>query len=190
MGDGPVSVALGDLDGDGDLDVVTANQSSNNISFRRNNGAGSFGISIFSFPTNIAVGTQPRAVALLDAEEDGDLDIAVANRDSNTVLVLGNNGNATFFTSDLIAVATNPISLLAADLDNDGGTDLATLNQTSSDAGVLRGRLDGSFESPELFGVGAFPVFVTAGDLNGDGVLDLIFGRSLATQISVLLSTP
>jgi len=170
--------------------VVTANRDSNSISFRRNLGNGLFGIGIILPSTTIAVGTQPRAVVLLDAEEDGDLDLAVVNQGQNTVLILGNNGNATFFTSDLISVADSPISLLAADLDNDGGVDLATANQASADASILRGNLDGTFEAPENFAVNILPLFVTAGDLNGDGVLDLVFGRTLAGAVDVLLSTP
>ena len=72
--DGPSSVAIGDLNGDGDLDLAVANRWSANVSVLLGNGDG-------SFPKRgeLRVGDGPCSVAIGDLNGDGDLDLAVAN---------------------------------------------------------------------------------------------------------------
>ena len=74
MGSNPQSVAVGDVDGDGDLDFLTANNGSDNVSVRLNDGSGNF-----SGTTNVGVGSQPVSVAFGDVDGDGDLDLLAAN---------------------------------------------------------------------------------------------------------------
>src|SRR6185369_2682810 len=83
VGTGPVSVAVGDFNGDGKLDLAVANQTTNNVSVLLGNGAGSFGAA-----TNFAVGTLPTPVAVGDFNGDGKLDLAVANLTSKNVSIL------------------------------------------------------------------------------------------------------
>jgi hypothetical protein len=68
VGGFPLSVALGDLDGDGDLDLATANQNSGSVSVRFGDGAGGFAGS-----TEVAVGGAPVPVALGDLDGTGGL---------------------------------------------------------------------------------------------------------------------
>ncbi|MBW4697611.1 MAG: VCBS repeat-containing protein [Aphanocapsa lilacina HA4352-LM1] len=85
VGYSPSSVALGDLDGDGDLDVASANFYSKDVSVLLNVGGGSFA------PAQAFVaGNRPKSVALGDIDGDGDLDIATANYRSETVIVFQN----------------------------------------------------------------------------------------------------
>ncbi|MFG6080278.1 FG-GAP-like repeat-containing protein [Paracoccus litorisediminis] len=79
--------ALGDLDGDGDLDMVVTDAGSSFINVLFNDGAGNFALETGS---TIAVGTSPTGVSLGDFDEDGDLDIATANLNSNSSHVLIN----------------------------------------------------------------------------------------------------
>ena len=82
-GSNPVSVALGDLNRDGDLDMVSANAGSNDVSVLLGTGNGSFGAK-----SDFAVGTSPKGVALGDMNGDGIADIVAVNAGSNNVSVL------------------------------------------------------------------------------------------------------
>ncbi len=84
-GANPVSIAVGDLDSDGDADLATVNQDSANVSLLANNGTGAFGASM-----QLAVGATPQHLAMHDLTGNGTPDIAVSNRDSNSVTVLLN----------------------------------------------------------------------------------------------------
>src|SRR5205814_825986 len=92
-GNKPESVALGDLDGDGTLDIATANDGSNSVSVLLNQGGGQFANAL-SFPA----GNKPESVALGDLDGDGTLDIATGNLNvgSDNVSVLLNQGGAQF----------------------------------------------------------------------------------------------
>ena len=91
----PISISSGDLDNDGDLDLVTTNFFSNSISVFLNNGKGNFALAPGS-PFAAGVGFNPRSAALGDVNGDGYLDIATANSSSNSATVLLNNGFASF----------------------------------------------------------------------------------------------
>jgi hypothetical protein len=75
VGDGPQSVTTGDFNGDGKLDLATANSASNNVSVLFGDGSGGFGTA-----TNFAVGISPQSVTTGDFNGDGKLDLATANR--------------------------------------------------------------------------------------------------------------
>ena len=85
-GNGPVSVAVGDFNGDGRPDLAVANNGSNNVSVLLGNGDGSF-----QAAQNFGAGSAPSSVAVGDFNSDGALDLAVANSGSNNVSVLINN---------------------------------------------------------------------------------------------------
>jgi len=78
-------VAVGDLNGDGKLDLAVANENSENVSVLLGNGSGGFGVA-----TNFAAGNAPFSVAVGDLNGDGKLDLAVANAGFNEVSVLLN----------------------------------------------------------------------------------------------------
>ena len=73
-GEDPWDVAVGDLDNDGDLDIVAANRRGQNVSVLLNNGDGTFAEQI-----KFGVGADTYCVALDDLDSDGDLDITAAN---------------------------------------------------------------------------------------------------------------
>ena len=83
VGSWPRSVFAGDLDGDGDLDLATANDGDNNVSVLMNAGDG-------TFPSHsvYAVGGEPRSVFAADLDGDGDLDLATANDGDNVSVLL------------------------------------------------------------------------------------------------------
>lgn len=83
VGSGPSSVAVGDLNGDGHPDLVTANNASNDVSVLLGRGDGTFAAA-----QAFAVGVQPHSVAVGDLNGDGHLDLVTANSGSNDVSVL------------------------------------------------------------------------------------------------------
>ena len=85
MGFFPESVAIGDLNGDGNADLATANSGSLTASVLLNQGDGTF-----AAQAQYAVGSGPISVALRDLDGDGDADLATADSGSNTVSILLN----------------------------------------------------------------------------------------------------
>ena len=102
-GDAPRSVALADLDGDGDADMAVANYISDDVSVLLNRGDGTF-----DAQQRFPAGDGPRSVALGDLDGDGDTDMAVANFDSDDVSVLLNRGDGTFDAQQRFAAGDQP----------------------------------------------------------------------------------
>jgi hypothetical protein len=102
----PVSVTAGDVNADGKLDLVTANNSSNTVSVLLGNGNGTFATQK-KFP----VGAAPVSVNLGDVNRDGKLDLVVANQDSNSVSLLIGKGNGAFAAQQTFATGSSPSSV-------------------------------------------------------------------------------
>src|SRR5947199_7775734 len=85
------SLAAGDFNGDGKIDLVVANAGTNNISVLLGNGDGTF-----QPATTFPAGNRLEFVAVGDFNGDGKLDVAVASYNTNTVEVLMGNGDGTF----------------------------------------------------------------------------------------------
>jgi hypothetical protein len=91
-GTNPDSVAVGDFNGDGHADLVTANVNSPNVSVLIGNGSGGF-----AAPVNFDVGDSPRSVAVGDFNGDGHEDLVSANEGSGAnVSVLIGDGTGGF----------------------------------------------------------------------------------------------
>jgi ankyrin repeat protein len=199
-GAGPVSVTLGDLNGDGKSDLAVVNFISGTVSVLLNATVPGAATPSFVAKQDFAAGTSPVFVTVGDLNGDGKLDLAVANLNSNTVAVLFNTtalGAATpgFATHQDFATGTSPLSVTVGDLNGDGKLDLAVANgNTGSTVSVLLsttapGAAAPSFAAHQEFATGANPQSVTVGDLNGDGKLDLVVANSGSATVSVLLNT-
>ncbi|MDT7807412.1 MAG: hypothetical protein QOJ70_1225 [Acidobacteriota bacterium] len=182
VGTTPLSVAVGDFNGDGKQDLAAANGNSNNISVLLGNGTGSF-----SAATNFAVGTAPLSVAVGDFNGDGKQDLAVANRDSNNVSVLLGDGTGGFGSAVNFGVGTQPQSVAVGDFNSDGKQDIAAGNFNSNNVSVLLGDGAGGFAAATNFGVGTTPLSVAVGDFNGDGKQDLATANLGSANVSILL---
>ena len=128
---------------------------------------------------SIAVGSHPFAVVAGDFNKDGKLDLAVANRDDNTVTILLGNGDGTFTPAagSPIAGFNGPNSIAVADFNNDGNLDLAVTNGFdklgSASVTILMGNGNGTFVAKPPFPVGTYPQAVIAADFDGNGKMDL-----------------
>jgi hypothetical protein len=132
---------VADVNGDGRLDVVTANPGSSDVSVLLGNGDGTF-----QTPQRFAVGGGPVSVAVADVNGDGRLDLVTANaygtNGAGDVSVLLGAGDGTFQAEQRFGAGFNPSSVAVADVNGDGRLDLVTddvsvLLQQSACAAVM-----------------------------------------------------
>ncbi|HSC37684.1 MAG TPA: FG-GAP-like repeat-containing protein, partial [Chitinophagaceae bacterium] len=152
-GNGPYSVSIGDLDGDGkpDMAVADANTFFDGLNYFYNvsvikNTSTSGNIS-FAPKLDYHVSNYPSWVSISDLDGDGKPDLAVANRDGgisgtgNSVSVLRNTctgGTMSFDAKADYATGVNPLSVSISDIDGDGKPDIITTNNSSNTISILR----------------------------------------------------
>ena len=182
VGNSPVSVDVGNFNGDSDPDLVVANELSNDVSVLLG-GAGDS----FTGPTTFAVGNAPQGIAVDDFNGDSDPDLAVVNEFSHDVSVLLGGSGGTFGASSNFAVGTRPLAIARGDFNGDSDPDLAVVNESNNDISVLIGGADGTFSAPTNFPVGVTPQSVVVGDFNKDSDPDLAVANGGSNDVSVLL---
>jgi hypothetical protein len=187
---GSRSLVLGDLDLDGDLDMLVANQlTAGTVSIRTNDGTG-----WFSGSQEVSVAANPSTLAVADVDGDGDLDLLVATVSGSpgTVSIRLNDGSGVFAGSQEVPVGSNPYGLAVGDVDADGDLDFVAANYGGNGPGTVSVRLNngtGLFGGTWTVSVGPNPQSVTLGDVDGDGDLDLITANNnLSGTASVRLN--
>jgi archaellum component FlaF (FlaF/FlaG flagellin family) len=202
----PQSVALGDLDHDGILDIVTANDAgsggvASSIATKDVFSGGANGsVSVFLGGVDGAAkpearydaGDQPRSVALADFDRDGNLDLATADAAGyggfSDVSILLGNGDGTFRARQSVPAGSAPWQVKVADLDGDGKPDLLVPDRDNAVVNVLLGNGDGTFRQQPAVGVGFSPSAVAVGDFNHDGALDFVAANlSSGLDLSLVL---
>jgi hypothetical protein len=181
VGDEPQSIFAADLDKDGDVDLVVANASSDDVSVLLNGGKG-----VFSPDSVYPTGNQPWSIIAADLDDDGYLDLVTANSNSDNVSILLNRGDGTFAPPIDYAVGSQPHCVVAADFNGDGKLDLAIANAGSGNVSVLLNQGNAVFGSSATFPVVDYPTSLCAADVDKDGDFDIITACDLTDQIAVL----
>ena len=197
-GDGALSVAVADLNGDGKLDLVVTNEVACNtcsggwVSVLLGNGDGTFQPAV----RYSSGGFGPTSVVAADVNGDGKPDLIVANQlgcnscASGTVSVLLGKGDGTFQAAvSYNSGGTRADSVVVADVNGDGKLDLVVMNRAlcgslcgDGQVGVLLGNGEGTFQAAVSYDSGAYEGYsVAVADVNGDGKPDLVVANGSTT---------
>ncbi|MDP1831868.1 MAG: VCBS repeat-containing protein [Geothrix sp.] len=169
----PLDVAVGDLNGDGLMDVVVAASGANSVLVFAQTATGTF-----NPPVAYAVGGDPQAVTVADLDGNGRADIAAATT-ANTVSVLLQTGAGIFASAADYTTGVQPVAIRAGDLDGDGKLDLLTANWGAAlspgtqGLSVLIQGAPGTFAAPVHYATDYRAAALAVGDLNGDGRPDV-----------------
>jgi hypothetical protein len=161
----PVCVIAADVNGDGPVDLITANETGHSLTVLTNNGSGVFG----SNATLNAFGG-PQSVVAADINGDGNVDLICTSGSGITVLT--NNGSGVFGSNATLNAFGGAQSVMAADINGDGKMDL--ICNSESAITVFTNNGSGVFGSNAMLNVTGGLVSLVAADINGDGNVDLI----------------
>ncbi len=170
-------VAVADLDGDGDQDMVLA---FDNVAYRFDNYGGGFSSNSFA-----SVGGTINDVQIEDIDGDGDPDVVISAQGTYAYTYL-NNGSGAFTVDETITINGNFFTL--ADIDSDGDLDLLSVSLAFNKFYAFDNDGSGSFTaSAESIAV-TNPYFLDVGDLDGDGDLDVVVTTGSSEQAVQLVN--
>ena len=153
VGGDPRSIVAARFNGDANTDLAVANRGTDNVTVLLGSASGDFAEPASS---EEGVGDAPSGLATGNFGGDGNLDLAVANRDSDNVSILLGNGTGNFTAAGTSPepVGNAPRSLVAASLGGSVSTDLAVANAESDNVSVLLGNGAGNFTPARDFARG------------------------------------
>ncbi|MEG4345001.1 FG-GAP-like repeat-containing protein, partial [Microcoleus sp. A003_D6] len=194
----PVSVSIGDINGDDKPDLATANYGSTNTSILLN--TTTTGATTPTFATKVDFPTliQPNSVGIGDFNGDGKPDLAVASLNNTTSIFLNTTTTLattpTFATKVDFTTGPRPTILSIGDFNGDGKPDFATANQNNNTTSILLNTTTTLATTPtfatkvDLIG-GTTARSVSIGDFNGDGKPDLAVANFGSASTSIFLNT-
>ncbi|MBI5385322.1 MAG: VCBS repeat-containing protein [Verrucomicrobia bacterium] len=194
-GEGPRSITLAYVDEvltngvpppGATLDLLVVNRDSASLDLFLNRGGLDFGAPI-SFPA----GDSPRDVAVGDLDGDGRADLAVVNRNINSVSIFKGLGGGRFLPQlEEYPTGVSPRQIVLADLNGDGVLDAAVNNRVSEDVSIFTGQrgLAGFLLPENYYPAGYTPVSVVAEDFNGDGLPDVASANLRSHDLRVRLN--
>lgn len=164
----PDEAVAGDVDNDGDVDILISSSTSNVVLLARNNGNGTF-----AAPTTISFVARSN-LNLADINGDGKLDL-IGNSGTTVYSYLGNGAGA-FSLASSFAADTGLSKITTGDFNGDGKADIITGGSNTATVRLSNG--SGSFTTAYTASVGASATVrsLAAGDINHDGKMDLVVG--------------
>jgi hypothetical protein len=185
VGSGAVAIAAGDLSDDGIIDLVVALANpagQGSVAILWGNGDGTFRLG-----ATIPVGLDPSAVALADLNDDGKLDVIVADQDDNDLTILPGLGNGEFGPSVTLAAGPGPAALSVADLNGEGRLDILVADYDSSDVTMLENLGALSFALPATISTVGEEVAMVTAQFTDDERLDVAVADPLTNTVQIML---
>jgi hypothetical protein len=184
--DGPTSISAGDLNGDGLVDLVSANSESSNLGVFFQGSPGVFS----QRPDRMLLGRKPESVQAADLDGDADLDLVSANPEAADLTIF-EQLEPGVFASDPIAlggagVTDGASSVACADLDGDGDVDVAAADP--SGIAIFHGRFTAAAPLADARLGAAMPISLCIADVDSDGDLDI--GAATERNVLVLFTNP
>ena len=182
---GPVSVVVGDFNGDGKPDIATANSHSQNVTVLLGNGTGGFTASGAPVPLNIGPGVSMVTGGFQRGRQPGPRH----HDPGNSLTLLLGNGTGGFTAGDPVGQLGVPSSFVTGDFDRNGKPDLVSaFRGTNGSMQVALGDGTGSFTGRVAYHASLqAPNSMAAGDFNKDGLLDVAVADSIGNTLTVLL---
>jgi hypothetical protein len=177
-------LGIGDMNGDGYTDIVTANSSDNDIAVLLNNGSGHF---ITAPGSPFSVSPAPYPLTIGDVNSDGHLDIVSTSThaSSRVLTLLSGDGRGRFLRSDIPLRTTQPWFVAIGDINKDSIPDLVTTHSERSELSVLIGSGNGQFTEAtgSPFNLGSSAWHVAIADLNRDGNPDVLTAANTGVRV-------
>jgi hypothetical protein len=178
--EGTQVVSTGDMDSDGDIDLIVSNFDGRTIKILWNNGDATFLAPTLVVSTDL----NPGQLVTADFNADGHQDFAFA---SDTMFVYLNDGSGNFSLSDSHFISVWTWNTIAEDLNGDGSIDLAVPDVVGENIQVLMNNGNGTFAAPVSYPTPS-PKPLAAVDLNQDASLDLVIGSYLNETLTVFMN--
>jgi hypothetical protein len=176
------SIAIGDVNGDGKLDVVVGISPGDGVNVLLGNGNGTF-----QAAQSFATQSYPSSVSLADLRSIGKLDIITIDGNSSIGVLLG-NGNGSFQAEQTVLAGASFYGIAVGDINGDGKSDLAVTELNNNVVDILIGNGDGTFQSATSYPTGANPQGVAIADLNHDGRPDITVANYSGNTATVLFN--
>ncbi len=182
VANGANDVIAADLDGDGDLDVVSSSLFDNRIAWYENDGNGIYGPQ----QTISAAALFAASVSAADIDNDGDLDVLSASTLDNRIAWYENDGSGNFGPQQTITtLAQGASDVSTADLDNDGDIDVLSASLSDDRIAWYENNGAGNFGPQQTITTAADGARrVAAADLDGDGDMDVLSASGLDDRIA------
>jgi len=187
----PRSVALGDLSGNGHLDIVTGNARADTVSVVLNLGEGNF-----LAPLEFFSGNYPLSVRIAPLDPGMELDIALVNGQDPadpptqvSVTTIFGAGDGTLDPESRVGYVTGalPRSIAVGDINRNGRADMITGHDAGSQVQLYRNQGTGRFNAAVGLAAGSAPAFVQLADLTGDQFPEVL-ALSRQNRLSVLVN--
>jgi hypothetical protein len=195
----PETIGVGDLNGDGFLDLAVPSFNGEQpilvVMLGKSDSSGTF-----QAPTSSNINGLPNEIAVGDLNKDGKLDLAISEVEGTTfdgqVEVLLGKGDGTFDAPVAYAASafggasgdSDPAAIQMADMNGDGNLDLVYINNNWGTLGVATGKGDGTLNAPVEVPTSEDTWGMALADVNGDGAVDVLTGEDDAGGFSVLLN--
>ncbi len=177
----------GDVDGDGDIDLLIGLYDSGRVAILKNDGQANF-----TPGGQVGLPTYVEYIHVADLDDDGDPDLAVVTYDPLFVHVFRNNGSGIFLQSSAVPIDPNQYgygeTVHSADFDGDGDLDLALVDYNNYLAFVLLNSGIAHFTVGGTFDTGSYAYDSIPVDLDRDGLSDLVVLNADFDRVDVYLN--